>query len=270
MIPLRRLLRQAVLLPILFGLIGLHTRHHTNVDVDVDVDTSRPRTDTDSDSDGGGTRHRSPLAGRGHASDAADTRTRATAARPKQPGAPEAHPHRRKRKLDDGTVLEIPKKGTPERPKQTPDYSSGFTDGLDAPTKNDDGSWTINLRKHDDWDQADFDAKANHLQQLGEGGELTKKTGDGDDRGSTVDQWRRDKEYEILHTSENQAEVNRRLQELDQQQIDHAQELQLGGKDEKANMWAIDSVTNHGMGGQINSQLRQVPDGAKIRINIVE
>jgi hypothetical protein len=264
---MRRLLRQALLVPIVFGLLGLHARR-PRTNVDVDVDTSRPRTDSDSDTDT--RRVRSPLSGRSHAGDSAETRTRITEARPKQPGAPEAHPHRRKRKMDDGTVLEIPKKGSPERPKHEPDYTSGFTKDLDPPTQNEDGSWTINLRKHEDWDQADFDAKANHLQQLGEDGQLTKKTGDGDTRGSTVDQWRRDKEYEILHTSENQAEVNRRLQELDRQQIDHAHELQLGGKDQQANMWGIDSVTNHGMGGQINSQLLQVPPGAQVKINIVQ
>ncbi|WP_156926118.1 hypothetical protein [Glycomyces arizonensis] len=262
---MRRLLRQAVLVPILFGLLGLH-RRRPHTDVDVDVDTGRPDTDTDT-----GTTHvRSPLPGRSHSDDAAETRTRITAARPKQPGPPAQHPHRRKRKLDDGTVLEIPKKGSPDRPKQEPDYSSGFTKDLDPPTQNRDGSWNINLRKHEDWDQADFDAKANHLKELGDNDQLTKKTGDGDERGSTVDQWRRDKEYEILHTSETQAEVNQRLQELDRQQIDHAHELQLGGKDNQDNMWAIESVTNHGMGGQINSQLRQVPDGALVRINIVE
>ncbi|MQM28236.1 hypothetical protein [Glycomyces albidus] len=260
---MRRLLRQAALIPILLGLLGLHARR-PRTDVDVDVDTSRSDSDTDT------RRVRSPLPGRSHTADAAETRTRITAARPKRPGPPAQHPHRRKRKLPDGTVLEIPKKGTPERPKQTPEYSSGFTEGLDAPTQNEDGSWNINLRKHEDWDQADFDAKANYLKELGENDQLSKKTGDGDERGSTVDQWRRDKEYEILHTSETQAEVNQRLQELDRQQIDHAHELQLGGRDTQDNMWGIESVTNHGMGGQINSQLRQVPDGARVRINIVE
>ncbi|GAA1688480.1 hypothetical protein GCM10009830_40110 [Glycomyces endophyticus] len=265
---MRRLLRQAVLVPIVLGLLGLHARRPRGGDVD--VDTSRPRTDTDTDTDTDTTRVRSPLPGRSHSSDAAETRTRASAARPKQPGPPDKHPHRRKRKLEDGTVLEIPKRGTPERPKNTPEYTSGFTKDLDPPTQNEDGSWTINLRKHEDWDQADFDAKANHLKELGENGELTKKTGDGDERGSTVDQWRRDKEYEILHTSENQAEVDQRIRDLDRQQIDHAHELQLGGKDQQANMWGIESVTNHGMGGQINSQLLQVPAGAKVKINIVE
>lgn len=260
---MRILLRRALLIPILFGFLGLHSRRsNTNVDADVDSKHQHDNSDT--------TRASRSLSGRGHSSDVAKTRTILANGRPKQPGPPAQHRHRRKRVLDDGTVLVIPKKGTRERPKQDPDYSSGFTKDLDPPKKNDDGSWTINLRKHEDWEQADFDAKANHLKKLGDSDQLIKKTGDGDERGSAVSQWRRDKEYEILHTSKTQEEVNQRLRELDRQQIDHAHELQLGGKDDQGNMWAIESVTNHGMGGQINSQLRQVPDGALVRINIVK
>jgi hypothetical protein len=62
---MRRLLRQLSFIPLLFALAGLHTRHHSS-------DTDPPGTP-------GG--RRTPLPGRGHASDSAETKSRIDAAR---------------------------------------------------------------------------------------------------------------------------------------------------------------------------------------------
>ncbi|MET8774033.1 hypothetical protein ABZV58_03295 [Nocardia sp. NPDC004654] len=74
----------------------------------------------------------------------------------------------------------------------------------------------------------------------------------------------------IFFEVESRVELEKSIAELDRQQIDHAHDLQLGGKDQHQNMWAIDAATNHGMGGQINSQLARVLDGgARIKIHII-
>jgi hypothetical protein len=190
-------------------------------------------------------------------------------ARPKTPGAPtppkKRLPPGRKKKVGEETIVL-----DPDRDKPDTKWTKGFTENLDPPFQDDDGNWNINLRMHEGWNQADFDAKANYLQELGENGQLNKKTGEGAEREGDVDTWRSAKEREIFYEAQSQAELDAGLAELDGQQIDHAHELQLGGEDEHANMWAIDSATNHGMGGQINSQLSKVPDGAQnIKINII-
>ncbi|MEU0540668.1 hypothetical protein ABZ319_12415 [Nocardia sp. NPDC005978] len=169
------------------------------------------------------------------------------------------------RTLDDGTVLRM----QVDRQRLYPDYTRGFAD-IPAPFKNADGSWTINLRMHQGWNVSDFDVKSRYMQGLGAQGKLVKRSGDGDDRTKRTDSWRRAREREIFNTARSQRELDALIRELDNQQIDHAHELQLGGKDLHSNMWALDAVTNHGMGGQINSQLAKVLDeGAVIRINIL-
>ncbi|SDK87835.1 hypothetical protein SAMN05216298_1796 [Glycomyces sambucus] len=72
---MKNFLLRAALIPVLFGLLGLHARRNSP-----DVDT--PRTDTDTD-----TTHRrsSGLPGRSHSADAAETRTRIADARVQGP-----------------------------------------------------------------------------------------------------------------------------------------------------------------------------------------
>lgn len=172
----------------------------------------------------------------------------------------------RRRTLEDGTEIEI----RIDRPRTEPAYTSGYADGLPAPKRNADGSWTISLRSESGWVRADFDVKAQYLVQLGASGQLRKMSGQADARGSKVETWRNMKLKEIFYSSRSQAELDVRIAELDRQQIDHAHDLQLGGKDSLDNMWALDAPTNHGMGGQIKSQLLRVLDqGAIIRVRIV-
>ncbi|MFB8282030.1 hypothetical protein [Nocardia colli] len=205
-----------------------------------------------------------------------------TATKPKEPGIPDEHVPKRLppstfRRLPDGTEIELKTRtlndGTTiemvaNRPLAGFDHTSGYADGLPSPVKNPDGSWTINLRMHEGWKEADFIVKAEYLQTLGDGGNLIKMKAPR--RSSRVDSWRSAKEREIFYNAKSQAELDAKLKELDSQQIDHAHDLQLRGKDEHINMWGIDSATNHGMGGQIYSQLLQVLDrGASIRINII-
>ncbi|WP_157930535.1 hypothetical protein [Glycomyces xiaoerkulensis] len=234
-----------------------------------------------SDGDSGGGRPRTNHAGSdapvGRQQSSLTATATGSTARPKTPAAPtpprQRLPRGRKRQVTDPetgktTTITMPDSETRDRPETN--YTSGYTENLPPPKYDSEtDSWTINLRKHDDWDQGDFDSKSNHLRQLGEDGALNKKTGDGEDRSGAVDTWRSAKEREIFFNAQSQEDLDQRIYELDGQQIDHAHELQLGGRDEHANMWAIDAATNHGMGGQINSQLSRVPDGARVKVNIM-
>jgi hypothetical protein len=190
-------------------------------------------------------------------------------ARPKAPGG--VPPQKR---LPDGRVRKDAKgkdiRLDPDRVKAKPKFTSGFNEDLPAPTFDPKTKkWTINLRMHEGWDRSDFESKAGHLQNLGEEGKLTKTSDTKDLRDDAARQWRADKEREAFHEAKDQADLDRRLRELDGQQVDHAQDLQLGGQDSANNMWAIDSATNHGMGGQIKQQLGQVPPGAQIQVNVI-
>jgi hypothetical protein len=248
---LARVLRSAVVFGVLMVLGGAHmARRNTG------------STDTDAPDTGSSSTRR-------HDADAPTTRiqraknleTVTGRARPKI-GAPtppkKTFPRGNKRVTEDGETI------TADRDRELPvTWTKGFTENLDAPKQNDDGSWTINLRMNEGWNQEHFDAKAQHLDDLGTNDELKLQTGDGDDRGSAVDSWRNAREREIFYSAENQAEYDAAIADLDNSQIDHAHELQLGGSDEHANMWAIDSATNHGMGGQINSQLQSVTNQMK-------
>ncbi|MEU6249522.1 hypothetical protein [Glycomyces sp. NPDC047010] len=190
-------------------------------------------------------------------------------ARPKAPGAPKGPdrlPAGRTRKDAKGKDITL----DPDRVKKAPTYTRGFNEDMPAPVYDPKTKkWTVTLRMHEGWDRSDFEAKANHLKNLGDEGKLVKTPDTGDLRSDQTDAWRAAKEREAFAEATDQADLDRRLAELDGQQVDHAQDLQLGGKDGPDNMWGIDSATNHGMGGQLRGQLRQVPDGAQIQINVV-
>ncbi|MDA1363108.1 hypothetical protein O1R50_26075 [Glycomyces luteolus] len=260
-------LRSAVAIGVLLVISGTHMARRTNTDTN-DTDSASP------------SRNRNTDAPNTRAQRAKDLDTLTGRARPKigAPTPPKGrYPRKNTRRTDDGETI------VADRDRDLPvDWTKGFTENLDAPKQNDDGSWTINLRMHDGWNQEHFDAKAQHLDGLAANDKLELKTGDGEERGGAVDSWRSAKEREIFYSSENQAEYDARIADLDNTQIDHAHELQLGGEDNHDNMWAIDSATNHGMGGQINSQLTSVTNqlkamgysdaeitGTLIRINVV-
>jgi hypothetical protein len=68
-----------------------------------------------------------------------------------------------------------------------------------------------------------------------------------------------------------QRHLDSRLREMDLQEADHVKELQVGGKDALDNLKMIDGTTNHGMGGQIRSQIRHavkagMQDGEAVQI----
>ncbi|NUQ88474.1 MAG: hypothetical protein HOQ43_08430 [Glycomyces artemisiae] len=192
-----------------------------------------------------------------------------TTARPKAPGAPKGPdrlPAGRTRKDAKGKDITL----DPDRVKKAPTYTRGFAQDLPKPVKDPKtGKWTVTLRMHEGWDRSDFEAKANHLKNLGDEGKLVKTPDTADLRSDKTDAWRAGKEREAFEQATDQADLDRRLAELDGQQVDHAQDLQLGGKDSPDNMWAIDSATNHGMGGQLRQQLAQAPNGEPVQINIV-
>jgi hypothetical protein len=47
--------------------------------------------------------------------------------------------------------------------------------------------------------------------------------------------------------------------------VDHKQDLQLGGKDDAKNMWKLDKSVNRSFGKQINNQIKGLKHGTEIR-----
>ncbi|MEU6251019.1 GH-E family nuclease [Glycomyces sp. NPDC047010] len=135
---MRRLLRQAVLLPILLGLIGLHTRHH-GTDA---PSTHTPSTDTpNSDSPDRPTRRSTGLPGQSHSGDVQAGRELASSSRPSS-----TTPSTQKRGEGGRFVFDPdkPERKTPsveEDPHQRPGLRTTTRDEIwdNAVTSSDDG-----------------------------------------------------------------------------------------------------------------------------------
>jgi hypothetical protein len=166
------------------------------------------------------------------------------------------------------------------RPKKDWSRTSGFTD-VPGPTKK-NGKWVLNFKRHHDWKQADYDYKVDKIKKLGKDGKLSYTTNTGQYRTGAQGKARKREEEEIYKEAaakEDRGEsgvqqwLENRLKQMDQDEADHIQELQLGGKDSLDNLKMIDGKTNHGMGGQIKDQIdRAVAQGMKPgdRVEFVE
>jgi hypothetical protein len=171
------------------------------------------------------------------------------------------------RKLLKGRKSNLEFKGVthPDRAAPRAKRSNNYTKDLPKPYKK-DGKWVIHVKQHDKWNTKDYRTKVDEMTKAGKDGELhyvkdtnSKRTGAQDElRGMEEEKAVR----EALDIEEAgdldgaQKHLDSRLKELDQQEADHIRELQVGGEDKLDNLKMIDGVTNHGMGGQIRSQIR--------------
>lgn len=175
------------------------------------------------------------------------------------------------KKLLKGRKLEFKPKGHVDRPHVTVPRSNNYTKDLPKPFKK-DGKWQIHIKQHDKWDSKDFREKADAMKRAGQDGELKYVKDTGSHR--TGEQAKRrdlDEEQAVQEAVDMedagdlagaQKHLDSRLREMDLQEADHVKELQVGGKDALDNLKMIDGTTNHGMGGQIRSQIRHaVKDG---------
>jgi hypothetical protein len=166
------------------------------------------------------------------------------------------------RKLLKGRKLEFRAKGVPpHRPKFVKQHSNNYGD-LPAPKKV-NGKWQIHIKQHDKWNAKDFREKADALKSNKDLKyvEDTKKVrkGNPQKRKRELEEEQAVREAVDMEDAGDlpgaQKHLDDRLNELDSQEADHIIELQVGGKDELANLKMIDATTNHGMGGQLLSQL---------------
>jgi hypothetical protein len=172
------------------------------------------------------------------------------------------------RKLLKGRKLEFRAKGVPpHRPPFVKQHSNNFGD-LPAPKKV-NGKWQIHIKNHDKWNAKDYREKADALKSKKD---LKYVEGTSNHRKGSAQKKKRqlDEEQAVREAADMedagdlpgaQKHLDDRLNELDSQEADHIIDLQVGGKDELANLKMIDATTNHGMGGQL---LRQLEDAKKL------
>lgn len=168
------------------------------------------------------------------------------------------------RKLLKGRKLEFRAKNVPpHRPEFVKKFTNNFGD-LPAPKKV-NGKWQIHVKQHDGWNAKQYREKVDalksnkNLKYVAD----TKKVR----KGGPQKKMRELEEEQAVReaiTMEDagdlpgaQKHLDDRLRELDSQEADHIVELQIGGKDELANLKMVDATTNHGMGGQLLNQLER-------------
>lgn len=174
------------------------------------------------------------------------------------------------RKLLKGRKLEFKPKGHVDRPDVRVPRSNNYTKDLPKPEKK-NGKWQIHVKQHDKWNTKDYRTKVDEMSNATDLKYVkdtnSKRTGAQDElRG--IEEEKAVREAMSIEDAGDlagaQKHLDSRLRDLDQQEADHIRELQVGGKDELPNLKMIDGVTNHGMGGQIRSQIRHAtkgPDG---------
>ncbi|MFE6923628.1 hypothetical protein ACFVAV_21565 [Nocardia sp. NPDC057663] len=166
-----------------------------------------------------------------------------------------------------------------------------------APRLNSDGSYTIFLERKNNWSKADFRRKIAVLKRASDKGALSRKpdnqpTRHGNAQSSTrttlensinkdySDELREidrryarkviDKDDRDRMRNEAAALHARRQERLKSKEMDHLHELQLNGLDARGNIGPIEGITNHGVGQQIRNQLRAIPGGTTIRIEVLK
>ncbi|MDN3241292.1 hypothetical protein [Glycomyces tritici] len=159
--------------------------------------------------------------------------------------------------------------------------SKGGRDAMDNSGKQ---PMVLELKLTKDLKRRDFRRKAKALEALGRDGKLIKTKPP--KRGNPVKKYRKDtvkrieqryagnptlmkkmlKKFDSSQSGVDPRSVTKRDQYMEP---DHIHELQLGGKDEAANLRWMDSRTNRLLGGDINVALSGVPEGTPIIVRIV-
>ncbi|MFF3221735.1 hypothetical protein ACFYV7_02970 [Nocardia suismassiliense] len=130
---------------------------------------------------------------------------------------------------------------------------------------------TIYLWREEGMPKVEFRRKATALVEFGEAGQLIK-TKSVRDREVTK-KYRKDiidriwKQYHEVNPEFTRRLIDRVTRKM---QPDHVHELQLGGPDTASNLKFLDAYTNWHIGTQqIRAQIRNLPDGTRIRIEVL-
>lgn len=175
--------------------------------------------------------------------------------------------------------LEFKARDHPDRISTRMARSNNYTKDLPKPYKK-DGKWVIHIKQHDKWDSKDFRTKADEMKNANDlkyvKDTSAKRTGAQDDLRALEEEKAVREALDMEDAGDlagAQKHLDSRLKTLDQQEADHIRELQVGGEDKLSNLKMIDGVTNHGMGGQIRSQIRHAISAGMVNgddIKIVE
>ena len=133
------------------------------------------------------------------------------------------------------------------------------------------GRITVKIQYKPGLDVREFARKVNRLQQLAQEGRLTSNIPhnvSAAERNAVTRQYRAAVERRInsLYANNPQAR-NNALQRLRASDIDHIQDLQLGGGNVRSNLKALDSLVNQELGRQVS---RQLPRGVRIPVTQFE
>ncbi|MFP3962622.1 hypothetical protein SMC26_09860 [Actinomadura fulvescens] len=134
---------------------------------------------------------------------------------------------------------------------------------------------TIDLRHEPGMPKAEFLRKARALQRLGDDGNLFKAINPVRPRDGTRRVAHQQDLIRRIHQqygTRNPALSRRlidRITDPTRMQLDHVNELQTAGADLRNNLRYLDSFTNGRVGTQIRQQIRNLPDGTPLRINII-
>jgi hypothetical protein len=182
-------------------------------------------------------------------------------------------------KLLKGRKLQYKNKGHVDRPAFKKTTTNNFGD-VPKPYKNAQGKWVLHVKRHQGWNKADYRSKVDSMKKAGKDGKLryvkdtkSKRTGA---QGKKRDLEEEKAVKEAVRIEDRgrpdsaQQWLDERLKKLDTQEADHNIELQIDGKDHLDNLKMIDATTNHGMGGQLRSQILGAVKGGMRPGDLVE
>lgn len=132
--------------------------------------------------------------------------------------------------------------------------------------------FTVKVRRQPHYKMGPFDRKMRALKRLSDEGKLFKATNPVQRDKSITKEYKARIRQRIWdkywpHDKDMANRLNERLKGVDP---DHVWELQLGGPDTADNLRLLDRATNRDIGTDIWRQIRNLPDGTPIRIEVVD
>jgi hypothetical protein len=133
---------------------------------------------------------------------------------------------------------------------------------------------TIKVERKSFMPKAEFNRKMNALKKLGDEDKLYKATNPVERNDKVTSDYRQDliKRIHAQYSKRNpqfSEKLIDRITDPQQMHPDHIWELQLGGPDAASNLRFLHAKTNTDIGNQIWQQIRTLPDGTPIRIEVI-
>lgn len=137
--------------------------------------------------------------------------------------------------------------------------------------------FTVKIKRDASYKRGPFDRKMRALKKLSDEGKLFKQANPVKRNSDLTKGYKNRVRQKIFDkywqpdSPESDKKFARKLVErLDKLDPDHVWELQLGGDDTASNLRLLDSHTNQHVGRKIWEQIRSLPDGTPIRIEVVD